>query len=132
MKRISVWDVIKRIYKDKFNVSGKVVDYIAVQKILKCCVDGHKNSVIASITKQPVGYVNDVIVEFLHFYGWKETLDICPLMCYKRASKDYKRFIDICYKESNVLTKDMIKTAFDICVIYHRILGEINKYYANS
>jgi hypothetical protein len=131
-KDTNAWDCIKGIYKKRFNIPEKVVDYVAVQKILHGCVYGLKNTTIAKIAKESPGYVNDVIVEFLHFYGWKETLDINPIVWYNRANGNKKDFTYFCFKESGMMDVNMINTAFEICQTYKRIVEEIGKFYANS
>ena len=131
-KDINAWELIQRIYESKYNIPSKVIDYVAVNDILNLCAEGYKNAVIATITKQPVGYVNDVVVKFLRFYGWKDTLDISPFSWYNESNKDFEKFMVACLKESLMMTISSIHTAFQICETYDKILMEIGKYYADS
>ncbi len=128
----TTWDIIKQLYETKFNIPGKVIDYIAVNRILKACVDGYKNSTIVDIVKDDRGYINDVIVQFFHFYGWDETLDIPPFLWYTKCHGEWNCFEHRCNTESCMMTDIMIKEAYRICELYSKFLKEINDYYANN
>lgn len=128
----STWDVIKKIYENKFGVSGKQVDYVAVNEILKMCVSGISNAKIGYSLDQEVNYVSEVIYDHLGFNGWETDLDISPWRIYCKNAGVKFAFESEIQNLTNLLNSGIIDLAYRICSIYESIRKEIEYFYECS
>lgn len=126
------WDLIKKLYEDNFDVNGHVIDYVAVNDILKFCVSGFSNEKISGLLKLDQAYVHKVIYNFLGFYGWEADLDLSPWRIFCRVNGSKFAFAKEIEVLTNLVNDDIIELAFRICSIYNSIRGEIEAFYERS
>ena len=128
----NAWDLIKKIYKKNFDISGSLVDYVAINDILLQCVSGLANEKISFSTDLDLEYVEATLYSYLGFSGWDCDLDLSPWYVYQSVSGNKFAF----EKKINDLTKllkdDIIDLAYRVCSIYESIQKEIEKFYERS
>lgn len=129
MKIETTWDLIKLIYWKKFGIPPMVVDFIAVQDVLRKCVSGYGNRTICFATDEPINYVRDTLIYFLGFAGWDDDLDINPLAVYNACDNSFEKYKQDIVITSALLTDFQIELSFKVCERYKTILKEIKKYY---
>jgi hypothetical protein len=125
------WTGIKMFYKKVFNIPEKVLEYVAIFKILTDCVVGYSNYKIATRNKVEIEYVMEVIFDFFSFGGWKHDLDISPLSVYNMVNGifiAYESYI----KSISTMSEENLIISFNICRIYKEIKRLIERYYENS
>ena len=86
-----MWEQIKQIYKEKYNVDPEIVELLAVMDILNAFVSGMSNKSIANCFDIDENYIDDVLIEYLNQIGWPYDLDKNPLRVYN-LSMDEKDF----------------------------------------
>jgi len=124
----TLWDYIKSIYKNKFNIDEKVIDYIALNDIFSMSVNGFSNTTIARELEVDCRYIRDALISFLKFYGWENDLDISPMRVYDYCKGNYIRFCKEIKILSPILTRKEISIAYPICKEYEKIRKELLKY----
>lgn len=125
---ITLWDLIKHFYKEKFNINPDVIEYISVNEILKKCVTGYSNDRIANSVNEPVEYVKDVIKDFFGFSGWEIDLDANPFAIYNRSRGDFNRYKEEISMVSSIFNDYIIKLSYNICKKYDYIKKIIKDY----
>jgi hypothetical protein len=128
----NLWDCIKKFYELKFNIPSRIIDYIAVQSILKKCTSGYSNRRISYAINEPIDYVKEVIEEYFGFSGWMTDLDVNPLALYNRTKGEFIPFDQEVRMVSSLMNYTNIEISFKICRKYYMIEREILKYYVNS
>ena len=129
--QLTLWDYIKSIYMDKYNIPEPVVDMIAVEPILRHCVTGYSISKIVRYTLMQRKYVKATINEYFEFDGWDDDLDFSPLAFYRRSFGSVVRFEEE-IKMISSIENDIIAFLFFICKRYEGIVKEIEKYHGQS
>ena len=126
------WDAVKQLYKDKFGVEGHLVDYVAVNEILRMCVSGISNERICQSLGLDGVYVSGVIWDYLGFHGWALDLDLDPWRIFCSVTGNKWAFAKKIEDLTELLNNDIIEVAYRICSIYNSIQGEIEKFYERS
>jgi hypothetical protein len=90
-----MWDQIKQIYKEKFNVDPEIVELLAVMDILNACVTGLSNKSIAECFDLDEKYIMETLQKYLNFPGWCLDLDKNPLRVYNILDGNYYAFLDV-------------------------------------
>jgi len=129
--QLTLWDYIKSIYMNDYNIPEPVVDMIAVEPILRHCVTGYSVSKIVRYTLMQRKYVKTVINEYFEFDGWTDDLDFSPIAFYNRSQGNVVRFEEE-IKMISSIKNDMIAFLFFICKQYREIVEEIEKYHGQS
>jgi len=119
------WELIRAIHSDKTGVPPHVVDYIAVRDILFSCISGISNESIANFFHMDEEYVQEVLIEFLHFDGLEEDLTIRPYLFYKKSVNHVDFALQI---HDIVPDADLIVELFYACEVFDKIKEEIIKY----
>lgn len=128
-----VWDYVAKLYERNFGVSRKTLDLVAVDPILKMCVEGYSNRRIAnSLFRSDVKYVEKSLVEFMDFYGWDYDMDISPWAVYNRSNDDYNNFYQEMITSSPYVSDSNIKISFYLCRRYKTIRKEIKERYEDK
>lgn len=128
----TLWDYIKELYKEKYNIPPEVIDYVSVQPILKRCVTGYGNKSICYAVRENIDYVSQVIFQYLSFPGWTDDLDLNPLAIYNRYNGNYEYFKQEIQMFSPYFKEEIVKYAFDMCKKYKEIEKEIKEIYEKS
>ncbi len=122
------WEMIQTMYKKLHGIPPRVVDYMAVEPIVKLCADGRSNSFISRKLNLDISYVSFTLKEFLRFPGWEEDLDISPLSVYNLSYRDFIVYKTNMRSLSSTIDKNTINKSFNICRSYHTIRKEIEEY----
>ncbi len=125
----NLWSLLKHFYNVKFNIPNRVVDYIAVQDILKKSISGYGNSRIAYSIGETIIYIKEVLNEFLDFGGWTLDLDVNPLAIYNRSNNSFINFRQEILMLTALMSDPDIYVSFYLCKKYKKIESEIKKYY---
>jgi hypothetical protein len=128
---MSNWEYVKNFYVQHLHFPPRVVDYIAVDQILKYCVEGISVKSIAGYTESDEEYIAQVLVEFLEFLGWSEDLDVNPLAIYERLNGDYKEFRTEIELLTPLMPSVKINKSYGLVRKYLRIRKEVDKYYGD-
>ena len=123
------WKLFTEYVSNEFGISEELLNYIAVEEILSCCVTGLSNKTISNICNCDVRYVKEVLNDFFEFDGWKEDLDINTYYLYESSGKmidSYKMLIKTLSSASDDINIDK---SFYICKRYEEILKKVNEYY---
>ena len=123
------WNSVVKFYKESLNIPEHIVDYLSVDEVLKLCASGLSSSTIAmKLRFETYRDVEDILLEFMDFAGWRRDLDINPWYIYKRYD-NFNCFLN----EMKLLTKvekyGIITKAYNICEKYDTIRKEIDEYY---
>ena len=123
------WSLIKKQYKDLFDIPEYVIDLVAVELILKLCCTGLSKSTIADTLDLDSEYISSTILKYLDFIGWAENLDINPLSVYNDSVSK-----KIFFESFKIMEKSEIISRFSwrICSRYTKIKERIERYYGNS
>ena len=89
----NLWEMFKEYAFMVTGIPVNITEYKAIQPILKRCLFGYNNGKIAKYLGMRVEYVQDVLIEYMGFRGWKSPLDFNPLALYNTADRDFSRFI---------------------------------------
>lgn len=122
------WMTIQQVYMTYFNIPARVVDYMAVEPILHLCAEGRSNKYISRKVQLSQRHVKSVLSEFLEFEGWKEDLDISPLMVYDSVDKDWYYYRTTIKTVSSLTSVKEISLSYRVCRKYRTIRKEITKY----
>lgn len=123
------WKLFTEYVSNEFGISEELLNYIAVEEILSCCVTGLSNNTIANICNCDIKYIKEVLNDFFEFDGWKEDLDINTYYLYESSGKiidSYRMLIKTLSSASDDIDIDK---SFYICKKYEEILEKVNKYY---
>jgi hypothetical protein len=130
MTELTVWDLVKKYYQDTFNVPPRYLDLAACIDILRLCVEGYGNLTISRRLKLPVDYIEDVLYDFLNFYGWDADLDISPIAIYNLSANDFEYYRQRFLMLSPFYYNDrLIKKSFKVCQRYKELLKELEDLY---
>lgn len=122
------WRDVKEILQDLVGIPNEVLDYIAVQEVLKLCASGRGNTAIARQLGLEVKVVSDIVKEFFNFDGWDDDLDINPWFLYRKDPYNQSGFEYRIRTLTKLIEDDIITLAYHACSVYGRILEEIEKY----
>ena len=128
----NAWLVIQNLYKERYGIEPHLVDYVAVNDILKLCASGLSNKHICKSLDQSPIYVAQVLFHFLGFNGWDSDLDLSPWNVYNRVSGNKLAFEKEILDLTNLLNDDIIDLAYRVCSIYASIRKEMEKFYERS
>lgn len=123
------WLKIKDILKGLLGVPEQVLDYVAVEEILKLCASGLSNETISRQLNMDEFYVEDVLDEFFEFDGWEVDLDVNPWFIYKKDVRNQSAFEYRVNTLTDLMDDLKMKEAYHVCSMYQRIREEIDKYY---
>lgn len=115
------WDLIRALHSEKTHIPPSVVDYIAVEEILRDCAVGLSNTTIASSYNMDIDYVNGCTNYFLEFSGWTDDLSVSPLVFFDNGELEKLSEFD--------LSDETIKQARLVCLKYNRIKELIDEFY---
>lgn len=107
----------------------EIFDFIAVEEILYFCVSGLSNDTIKQKLNLSLNYIENVLLEFLKFSGWKKDLDISIWIIYLIATKNYTNYTLMFNLLSPQFNKQLYKQTFEVCKRYDKIYNEIEDYY---
>ncbi len=112
------------------NEDTDILDYIAVQEILRLHATGLSYKRIAIIVESDEDYILDTIISFLDASPFKDDLDFNPLFIYE-SSSNYDEFRSKC-KISPVTSEYDISNSWDSCRVYLRLAKTVEEYYAKN
>jgi ribosomal silencing factor RsfS len=127
---MNYWEVIQKVYEEKFGTPPKILDYIATQQILKLCCTGLSNKKIAEYLEIDIEDVENTLFEFLNFEGWENDLDINPLHIFEKV-KNLDNFIIFMVK-SSMISEKIANNFYEVCKKYKLIEEEVDNYYDES
>jgi hypothetical protein len=128
MNDLTVWDSIKRIYKENFNIPDTIIEYYSTFEILKKCISGYSNLRISYGMKDDLKYIKEVLFYSLGFEGWEVDLDFSPIAVYNRCNNNYERYRQDILMISSITPDSAIEISYLLCRRYKEIEREINKY----
>lgn len=129
----TLWNAIKLIYREKFLIPDKVIDYIAVRPILIKSLSGYGNERIARSMGESILYIRSVLMEFLNFDGWNFDLDYNPIAFYNRIHGNLEWFRQEVLMVSKISNIKLIDKSFHLCRNFYEIIEkEIKKYESES
>jgi hypothetical protein len=123
------WEEVQQIYKEKFNIPPRILDYVACEEILSLCCKGLTNEDIAFWVNTDTEYVSFVIKEFLGFDGFEHNLDLSPLVIYNNCNGNRNCFVGNIKLITSLLSKKEIYDAYYICKKFLEIENQIKIYY---
>jgi hypothetical protein len=123
------WEVFTEYVYNRFGISKEILDYIAVNDILLCCVAGLGNNTISMKYKLSADYVSDVLKEFLDFDGWEHDLDVNTFFIYETSGTLFESFKMMIELTTKLLTDNEIENAYRICKLYTKIKERIDDFY---
>lgn len=124
----TLWDYIQFLYKKYHNIPPRIVDMMSTINIFELCASGLSNKTISNKLELPEEYIESVLNEFINFPGWKQDLDISPIMVYNSYNGSYAYFRDTIPIVSSVTTRSEINKAYKACRQYDIMRKEIQKY----
>lgn len=88
-----IWSQVKNLYKEKFGMPPRLVDYLASSEFIFLCAKGLSVDTIARRFSFGRDYISFCIKEFLNFEGWEHDLDFSPIDFYFRYNNfdEYKK-----------------------------------------
>lgn len=125
---IDTWDLIKKVYKIKFGIPARVVDLMAGEPIIRLCVEGRSNKYISKKLRLPQRYIRSVLMDCIRFVGWKQDLDISPIMVYDSVDGDWYYYKTTIKTVSSLTTPKEITLSYNLCRRYKTIRKEIVTY----
>ena len=130
MKEVkSVWELTQFIYKTRYGIPYKVLNYIAVFQILNLCAMGYSTKRISLRLGLNLTYITSILQEYLFFEGWNIDLDFSPLAIYKRCNGNYSCFYYNIIGFYTCFDASAIGFSYRICTVVDIIRKEIDKYY---
>lgn len=126
------WNGIKQFYEDHFDIPQRVLDYVAVQRILLLCASGMSNKSISKQLDMTEHYIEDVLNEFIDFGGWDEDLDLNPWFIYKQDIHNQSAFETKIRVLTDLIKNDIIVQAYYVCSKYNYIRKQVEEYYEGS
>lgn len=81
-----MYESIKNLYKEHFNIDGDLVDLLADYEIMYYCVTGLSNKDISEILDIEEKAIKDVLINRFNFYGWRTNLDYNPIFIYNKVN----------------------------------------------
>jgi len=118
------WEEFKRMTGNEYT---SILDYIAVQEILRLHANGLSYKKIAVTVELDEDYILDTIISFLNAIPFKEDLDFNPLFIYEN-SNDYDEFRAKC-KISPITNESDISNSWDSCRVYLMLARAVEEYY---
>lgn len=128
MMKKNLWEVIKKSYKDNFNIPELVIEYYANIEIIRKCIYGYSNSRIAFSLNENITYITDVLNSLLLFPGWEKDLDFNPIAVYNKCNDDYNAYYMSVIMISSISTDSIIRLSFNLCRKFKEIERMIDKY----
>lgn len=123
----TLWGLIKRFYRETFNIPEYYIECLALLDILKRSVSGYSNIYIGRVLQLPSTYVKEAVSYCLDFNGWDTDLDFNALACYNK-SKDYNEYYQEVSMVSAVTSVSVIRLSYNLCKMYYEILEELDRY----
>jgi hypothetical protein len=128
-KALTFWDLILSLYFTHHKLNPAIVNLVAVEPIIKCCVMGDCNFKIARAYKISQKEVEKILVSYINFFGWEYDLDFNPLALYKRVEGDFLKYCEEINLISAVTKSKIIYMSFNICRHYFMLRKVIDKHY---
>jgi len=126
---MDIWQAVKGLYKEKFDIPAYVLDFVAVYDVLLKCVEGYSNVKISRYVSQDTKYISEILIRYFSFNGWDADLDFSPIALYNRCNGDILRYkIDV-ETVTNLYDKECINFTYFICRRFNRIKKEISEKY---
>lgn len=132
MNDMDVWKGIKNLYKEKFNIPTRIIDFIAVYDILLRCVQGFSNTKISKYSKLDADYISEVLMEYFLFEGWNSDLDFSPIAVYNRNEGIRINYLEEVKTITGLCDELCLDFTYSICKRFNYIKKEINKYYGSK
>ena len=118
------WEEFKKMTGNEYT---SILDYIAVQEILRLHANGLSYKKIAVTVELDEDYILDTIISFLNAIPFKEDLDFNPLFIYEN-SNDYDEFRAKC-NISPITNESDISNSWDSCRVYLMLASAVEEYY---
>jgi hypothetical protein len=125
---MKVWKEITDYYEKNYNIPPRILDMIAVDPILKLCVEGLSNLHIVERLDFDMKYIMEEINKNLIFSGWDNDLDFNPIFIFK-SHQEYEDYVKQVNTISNITPIDIINKSYNLCRKYKKIIREIDEYY---
>lgn len=122
------WELIQTLYKSKFGTEPEVIDFIAVQDVLRLCCYGLTTEQISSELFVEEGYVISILEEYYNFSGWTKKMKIDLYSLY-RSTVDFDDFENylVNFASGNVKAESM-RHAYDMCATYEKLKELLKDY----
>lgn len=113
-------------YLDYFQeVPPFVLDFLAIEEIIKYCISGISNKTIALSLDISEELIKDILEKFLEFSGWEEDLDISPMFFYNSSYGIYLLYRNKIEEVSPVTTEEIILQSYRVCHTYQNLLQKM-------
>jgi hypothetical protein len=129
---VDSWDLLKRIYKDRFNVEPILVDYIAVSDILYLCAEGKSNKEISLALDFDEEYIQSVLKQFFRFDGFIQDVAFNVRNLYRKNKYNRYCFLSTARFFDRETTEALLKEGFRVNIIMDVIEKEIENFYARE
>lgn len=118
-------EILKQIYKEKFNIDEVLVDLMADRDILHLTASGSSNISISKFLDIDIEDIKSVNKDFYGFDGWETDLDLNPIGIYNNMVKMQTYSYEIFYHEISTISpyfdEDTIQKMYEICSKFHTI-----------
>jgi hypothetical protein len=128
MPENTLWDIIKKFYKEELGIPDYIVECISLLDVIKRCISGYSNYRISQFKGSSINYIKEALSNTIAFEGWDQDLDFNPLALYNRSEMNYARYKEEVNMVSVITSEVVIKLSFNLCELYYRIIEEIEKY----
>lgn len=118
------WRFVQAYINYFFGTSPRILDYIAVEGILRYAVSGLSNKTIANKLELEEEILVEILSDFLLFDGWKEDLDFSPIFFYNKNYGVFFLYERDVLSISSATDENTIKESYNVCSIYHMIVKE--------
>ncbi len=120
MKELTLWDIVKRYYKETYNIPPEYIEFIACYPVLLDCVTGYSVNSISRRTKFDKAYIEEILFQFFKFYGWDVDLEISPIAIFRKTAGNFLLYEQEVISFSH-LRKEEILQSFRICKIFEKL-----------
>jgi len=126
IKEEDIWSVFCEYITSKYPVTNAMLEAVAVNDCTKMSVSGICNDVISSDLGMHSELLEDVLVSYLGFSGWKEGLKFNPYHLYTNTqSKEEFRL----HANNHSLSAEEIEIVYNACKKYKDISEKVEEYY---
>ena len=123
------WIITRKFISDVIGIPEYILDYIAVDDILRRSLSGRSNRAIAKDLKMKIYYIVHVLDQFLESNGWEEHAEYNPLALYYKSGMDYDKFKEEMAMSYHVYDEQYFVICFNMCEKFRLMREEVKKYY---
>lgn len=118
-------ELLKQLYKEKFNIDEVLVELMADRDILHLTASGSSIYSISRFLDIDIKEIKKVNKSFYGFEGWEKDLDLNPFNLYqnmrRRGQNDFNIFRGEIALISPYMTEKIAEEVFDVCCKFYTI-----------